>query len=324
MYKSRKKMIGVITISSLTLVGFALGSWAIIDSTMPKKQEVSKVLAQKLVGLTEYLGEENVFNIRETSIYNWINYNMPSKVLIEKTSENSEDIYIYTNPNSILKEEFKITDFNSFNDYDKLKAINNHQVTNLVVKIESSWTSDSTSYKFFIKDVSAADKYFEYAKYTMLYDETKVKGISISYSPQIKQAKNGYNKTFDAYGETEINESKLSFKLEENKLTSEIKKENNQNVSTSYFKSESIADAKTQSLELKRYSTTSDTDPLTTRLTKPSTQQAKEDSNYVIYNVGHSKGGTNYTEANKNNYQSLWKVDYFVSPEIDFVGMWKK
>lgn len=138
MYNSRKKIALVSTASCLTLGVFAVASWAIIDSG--NKNPRGDAFATSIANATTSLGQngDGAFQIDEMSVQTWIQYNMPSKLVVQETSASNFTVsyYNYKSANMKTLTELETKD----NQY------------NLIAKIQYNITSTNYNADVFLSD----------------------------------------------------------------------------------------------------------------------------------------------------------------------------
>ncbi|WPL39527.1 hypothetical protein [Malacoplasma iowae] len=146
MYSSRKKIVLVSAASCLTLGIFAVGSWAIIDSG--NRNPRGDAFATSIANATTSLGEhgDGALQIDEMSVQSWIQYNMPSKLVVQETSASDFTVsyYNYKSANMKTLTELESAD-NQYNLIAKVKYHITESNYNVDVYLSDRYTGGSIS-----------------------------------------------------------------------------------------------------------------------------------------------------------------------------------
>lgn len=146
MYSSRKKIVLVSAASCLTLGIFAVGSWAIIDSG--NRNPRGDAFATSIANATTSLGEhgDGALQIDEMSVQSWIQYNMPSKLVVQETSASDFTVsyYNYKSANMKTLTELESAD-NQYNLIAKVKYHITETNYNVDVYLSDRYTGGSIS-----------------------------------------------------------------------------------------------------------------------------------------------------------------------------------
>lgn len=296
MYKSRQKAIGVAAISVLVLSAFAIGSWAIIDASYKNPRGDAKLSYYS--GVTQYLNRggllDGSLNINSLSINDWINLNMPTKVLFEKTN-NGFDGYYYTFDNNSTAPKTR----------DELKKLNNDiNAKAFIAKVSFSIGNNSYSYSVSTRDF-LNQKDVELGRSTLTFTDsnfTQLKSMS-SITPTSDFSSNFVD------GKLQLGSYSLSYEKSDsssNSYTFDI----HSNVSNSLVFGTSITTTSDAGFSIKN-STNGSSNNYITSTYSVQTESTIDDSqnttnDYLLYNVSHSLGSTPL--STRANYMSNWRV----------------
>lgn len=313
MNKAQKKIIGISIASCAVLSIFASTAWVIVESSNIVPRDTS---LNKYSNLTSALAWNNgLFIPQKMSISDWINVNVPSKMLVEKTNNNSFILYLYTDPGTALSGKKPINQdkmlkiYKEQTDFSILKTLNSMPDSPLICKIFiTENTQNLYSYKITLNDELNGKLIDNINDYTLIestvqYENSKIKNIdvknsifkteNISFLDNSALVEDNYKLTYSSkvVGSNNTNETLYSTAIES--LTSDgfvktlefTKKTSNENSSFDFSYTSFINNSQ-KTLTTKYTAVNSNTNP-----------------NYKLYNLSQSHNGT---QIGKKNYQSEW------------------
>lgn len=297
MYKSRQKAIGVAAISVLVLSAFAIGSWAIIDASYKNPRGDAKLSYYS--GITQYLNRggtmDGSLNINSLSINDWINLNMPTKVLFEKTNNGFDGFYYTFDDNSKApktKEEL-------------MKLNNDVKSKSFIARVSFSIVGSSYSYSVFSKDF-LNNKEVKLGSTTLNFSDSNFSTIK---SITTETPTSNFSENFIDGKVTIGSYSLLYSKSNDANLSYDFNV--NSNVSSSLVFGTTITPISSgNGFSIKNTSNGSSNNITSTYAEQ--VDSTKEDQNtttpknHIIYNVSHSLGTTPITT--RANYMSNWRV----------------
>lgn len=299
MYKSRQKAIGVAVISVAVLSAFAIGSWAIIDASYKNPRGDAKLSYYS--GVTQYLNRggtlDGSLNINSLSINDWINLNMPTRVLFEKTT-NGFDGYYYTFDENSKAPKTK----------DELMKLNNDaNAKAFIARISFSIFGNSYNYSVFTKDF-LNNKEVELGSLKLEFTDSNFTTLKSMTS---KTPTSDFSENF-IDGKLTIGSYELSYQNDssaENNISYSFNVKSN--VSNSLFFGTSIKPTSTtQAFSINNSVNGTSNNTITSTYSIVSESTIADDSatpkNYILYNVSHSLGSTPL--STRANYMSNWRV----------------
>lgn len=317
MNKAQKKIVGISIASCAVLSIFASASWAIVQSSNIVPRDTS---LNKYSNLTNALTWNNgVFKPQTMSVSDWININVPSKMLVEKTNDNSFILYLYTDPSVTVSQDAKPINSaemikiykNSNSDITQLKKLNSMPDSPLICKIFITQnTPNLYSFKLTLNDELNTNLVQDKNDYTLIestvqYDGNNIKNINVKNSifkkenieflnnEALIEDKHKLKYSAETNGSADTNETIYKTVLET--LTPNgwartlefSKKTSNKNSSFDFtYTSISIINQSQNSLTTKYTAISSNTNP-----------------NFNLYNLSHSHNGKPY---DKVKYQNEW------------------
>lgn len=311
MYKSRQKAIGVAAISIVVLSAFAIGSWAIIDASYKNPRGDAKLSYYS--GVTQYLNRggtmDGSLNVNSLSINDWINLNMPTKVLFEKTNTGFDGYYYTFDDNS--KAPTTKDDLKKLNDDVNAKAF--------IAKVSFSISGSSYSYSVFTKDF-LNNKEIELGNLNLTFTDsnfTKLKSI-ISKTPTSDFSSDFVNDKLTIgsysleYKNDSTNENNISYSFNVNSNVSNslfFGTSINVNNSGGPFSIKSISGTGTNDTIISSYAIQQNSSKIVDGDTSKELTIADNETsidNFLIYNVSHSLGSTPLTT--RVSYMSNWRA----------------
>lgn len=167
MYKNRKKMywIGLISASIITIFGVA--SWKIIE--IAQKVDMDDPVGSKISGATAYLGDEGSFKYKKESLNDWILYNMPTLLEIDKKNDQNEtDLKFYRKENQ--NQQKLLFSFSKSMKDNILKTVQQPNILNLVTTSNFLFQNEDKIYTYKTKYFWTGEKEYDY---TFVFGDNK-------------------------------------------------------------------------------------------------------------------------------------------------------
>ncbi len=191
MYRNRKKIIAVSTISVVALGCFGAIAWGIVYSSHQKPED--SYVNSELSGLTSYLGNGGTFQYGKMSFNDWLVYTAPS--YIESKTENSITTFTFystgTNdsnkgsPIAVLKRETNSNNISyvlSTAENSKILVTSDYNKTNDLISFSDNFDSWSKS----------SNQSYDLSLTNSVYSNKNNNGVSLEYSKTSSESSDTY------------------------------------------------------------------------------------------------------------------------------------
>lgn len=338
MNKAQKKILGVTALSVAIIAVFGTSAWAIIDSSSPKNTKTDSFT--KFQNATKYLEWNNgKFEPGKLSIFDWINLNMPKKLLVEEF-EQKQIISFYTEPNPDQKIDYNKFNSNGIKEFRDLdQSVNSPLICRFIIEEnnENTYSFKIALNEFFIKFQNGSNQNTNTSvENPVIFDSiikfkgnqvTSIKAVSeselaVNYDLDIKDGVGDLGlfnlRFFDQVSDGNANQKKQTSRVE-------VKLKDRNDVLIGWERELTLAkEAKDSSDEKFSIKLFNSAQSIETTYNLLNNKQEDQESNSKFYQINYTINSATPTKA---VYQSNWKVhggdrfaNFHLENEIGFIG----